>query len=248
MGEILKTVSLTKTFGRLRAVDDVDFVVEEGKLQSIIGPNGAGKSTFFKLITGEHKATRGRIIFLNQDITRLSQPAISHLGIAVAYQITHIFPMLTVFENVRVSAQSRKTTFNLWARAMDLRDLIEEAEKILHEIGLWGFRDEAAAYLSHGDRKSLEIGIALATKPKLLLLDEPTAGLSPTETRQTIELIKRIAPNLTIVLVEHKMRVIMEVSDDIAVLHHGHLLARGTPDEIRRNEDVRRVYLGGVKV
>ena len=213
MGEIIKTISLTKIFGRLRAVDDVDFVVEEGKLQSIIGPNGAGKSTFFKLITGEHKATSGQIIFLGRDITRLPQPAISHLGIAVAYQITHIFPMLTVSENVRVAAQSRKTTFNFWARAMDLGELIEEAENILHEIGLWSFKDEVAANLSHGDRKTLEIGIALATKPKLLLLDEPTAGLSPTETRQTIELIKRIAPNLTIVLVEHKSNTVPEPVD-----------------------------------
>jgi branched-chain amino acid transport system ATP-binding protein len=215
MSEILETVSLTKSFGGLVAVDEVNFSLQKGDLQSIIGPNGAGKSTFFRLISGEHRPTAGQITFDGKDITGLSQTAISHLGIAVAYQITNIFPMLSVFEE---------------------------------DIGLAESKDEIAGNLSHGDQKRLEIGIALATNPKLLLLDEPTAGLAPTETRQTIELIKKIARNLSIILVEHKMKVIMEVSDKITVLHYGQLLAQGSPDEIRANEDVRKVYLGGVKV
>ncbi len=248
MGEILKTINLTKNFGGLAAVHDVSFVVKEGDLQSIIGPNGAGKSTFFKLITGEIEPTKGRIIFFNKDITGLPQTVISHLGIAVAYQITNIFPMLTVFENVRVAVQSRKTTFNLWSNAISNKDFIEPTLGILEQVDLLDFRDEIAANLSHGHQKRLEIGIALATRPKLLLLDEPTAGLSPTETRQTIELIKKISQKLTIILVEHKMKVVMEVSDKITVLHYGQLLAQGTPDEIRNNEEVKRVYLGGVKV
>jgi branched-chain amino acid transport system ATP-binding protein len=248
MGEILKTSKLTKKFGGLIAVEEVDFSIQEGDLQSIIGPNGAGKSTFFKLITGELKPSSGEVIFLNQDITNLPQTKISHRGIAVAYQITNIFPMLTVFENVRVAAQSRKTTFNLWSKATSHQELSEQALQILELIGLAGFKDDIAANMSHGDRKRLEIGIALATRPKLLLLDEPTAGLSPTETRQTIELIKKIAQNLTIILVEHKMKVVMEVSDKITVLYYGRLLTQGTPDEIRTNKEVRRVYLGGVKV
>lgn len=248
MGEILKTINLTKNFGGLSAVVDVNFVVKKGDLQSIIGPNGAGKSTFFKLITGELEPTRGQIIFFNKDITSLPQTAISHLGIAVSYQITNIFPMLTVFENVRVAVQSRKTTFNLWSKAISHKEFVEQTRHILEQINLSDFKDEIAANLSHGHQKRLEIGIALATRPKLLLLDEPTAGLSPMETRQTIELIKKIAQDLTIILVEHKMKVVMEVSDRITVLHYGKLLAQGTPDEIRNNEEVRRVYLGGVKI
>jgi branched-chain amino acid transport system ATP-binding protein len=246
MGEILKTVNLTKNFGGLAAVQKVDFSIQEGDLQSIIGPNGAGKSTFFKLITGEIKASEGQILFMGQDITHLPQTAISHRGIAVSYQITNIFPMLSVLENVRVAAQSRKTTFNLWSKAFSHRELLYQSEGILELIGLADLKDETAANLSHGDRKRLEIGIALATKPKLLLLDEPTAGLSPPETRQTIELIKKISEGLTIILVEHKMKVVMEVSSKVTVLYYGSLLVQGTPDEIRNNEEVKRVYLGGV--
>jgi branched-chain amino acid transport system ATP-binding protein len=247
MSAILETVKLTKSFGGLVAVDGVNFAVQEGDLQSIIGPNGAGKSTFFRLISGEHQPTGGQILFEGKDITSKAQTTISHLGIAVAYQITNIFPMLTVLENVRVAAQSRQTTYNFWAHALSLRDVLDQTLQILEEIGLADFKDEIAANLSHGDQKRLEIGIALATKPKLLLLDEPTAGLAPTETRETIELIKKIAQNLTIILVEHKMKVIMEVSDKITVLHYGRLLAQGSPDEITANEEVRKVYLGGVK-
>jgi branched-chain amino acid transport system ATP-binding protein len=248
MAEVLKTNSLTKKFGGLTAVDTVSFTVREGDLQSIIGPNGAGKSTFFKLICGELKPTSGQILFDGKDITGLPQTTVSHLGIAVAYQITNIFPMLSVYENVRVAAQSRKTTFNFWSRAASHREIQDRTFRILEQIGLADKKDEIAANLSHGDQKRLEIGIALATQPKLLLLDEPTAGLAPAETRETIELIKKIAQNLTIILVEHKMKVVMEVSDKITVLHYGKLLAQGGPDEIRENEEVRRVYLGGVKI
>jgi branched-chain amino acid transport system ATP-binding protein len=247
MGEILRTVNLTKNFGGLAAVQNVNFSIEEGNLQSIIGPNGAGKSTFFKLISGEINPSSGQILFDSKDITSFPQTKISHLGIAVAYQITNIFPMLSVFENVRVAAQSRKTTFNLWSQALSHKELAEESRAILELIGLQDFQGETAANLSHGDRKRLEIGVALATKPKLLLLDEPTAGLSPPETRQTIDLIKKIAAGLTIILVEHKMKVVMEVSSKITVLYYGSLLVQGTPDDIRQNEEVRRVYLGGVK-
>ena len=248
MAEVLKTNSLTKNFGGLTAVDAVSFTVQKGDLQSIIGPNGAGKSTFFKLICGELKPTSGQILFDGKDITGLPQTTVSHLGIAVAYQITNIFPMLSVYENVRVAAQSRKTTFNFWTRADSHGEIRDRTFRILEQIGLADDKDEVAANLSHGDQKRLEIGIALATQPKLLLLDEPTAGLAPAETRQTIELIKKIAEDLTIILVEHKMKVVREVSDKITVLHYGKLLAQGGPDDIQGNEEVRRVYLGGVKI
>jgi len=244
--EILRTINLTKNFGGLAAVDGVNFAVQEGDLLSIIGPNGAGKSTFFKLITGEIKPSEGQILFFNNDITHLPQTAISRMGVAVAYQITNIFPRLSVFENVRVAVQSRKTTFNFWSQALS-QDLTGGTLDILEQIDLIDSRDEIAANLSHGDQKRLEIGIALATRPKLLLLDEPTAGLSPIETRQTIELIKKLSRKLTMILVEHKMKVVMEVSEKITVLHYGRLLTQGTPDEIRNNEEVKRVYLGGVK-
>ncbi len=244
MEPILQTFDLTKNFGGLCAVDEVNFELSKGDLQSIIGPNGAGKSTFFKLISGEIKPTQGKVVFDGKDITGMSQTSVSHRGIAVAYQITNIFPMLTVFENVRVAAQSRQTTFNFWNTALSYQEISKQAVSILEEIGLADFKGEIAANLSHGDQKRLEIGIALATKPKLLLLDEPTAGLSPTETRYTIELIKKISQDLTIILVEHKMTVVMEVSDKITVLHYGSVLAQGSPDDIRNNEEVRRVYLG----
>lgn len=248
MAEMLKTKSLTKRFGGLTAVDNVTFSVEKGDLQSIIGPNGAGKSTFFKLISGELVPTEGEIVFDGKDITDSNLTSVSHLGIAVAYQITNIFPMLSVFENVRVASQSRRTTFKFWTRALSDTEINDKALHILEDIGLAEKRTETAENLSHGDQKRLEIGIALATEPKLLLLDEPTAGLAPKETRSTIELIKKIAENLTIILVEHKMKVVMEVSSKITVLHYGRLLAQGNPDEIRANEEVRKVYLGGVKV
>ncbi|RJX32504.1 MAG: ABC transporter ATP-binding protein [Desulfarculus sp.] len=248
MEPMLTTIGLTKNFGGLTAVNNVNFSIYPGDAQSIIGPNGAGKSTFFKLISGEIKPSRGKIMFNGKDITKLPQTKVSHRGIAVAYQITNIFPLLTVFENVRVAAQSRKTTFNFWSKAESHSEISDQALHILEEIGLIQFRHDIAANLSHGDQKRLEIGIALATKPELLLLDEPTAGLSPTETRQTIELIKNISEHLTIILVEHKMTVVMEVSDKITVLHYGSLLAQGSPEDIRNNEEVRRVYLGGVKM
>jgi branched-chain amino acid transport system ATP-binding protein len=246
--EILKTIKLTKKFGGLTATNSIDFSIKEGARHSIIGPNGAGKSTFFKIIIGELRPSSGRVIFLNQDITGLPQTAISRLGIAVAYQIPSVFPQLTVFENVRVAAQSRKTTFNFWSRVRSHKEFIDQSFHVLESIGLSDLKDRKAANLSHGDRKRLEIGIALATQPKLLLLDEPTAGLSPTETRYIIELIKQISQDLTIILVEHKMKVVMEFSDTITVLYYGGILAQGTPDEICNNEEVRRVYLGGVKV
>lgn len=248
MGELLKTVGISKCFGGLVAVDRVDFSVLEGDTRSIIGPNGAGKSTFFKLIAGEHKATAGKVFFNGQDITRRSQASISHLGIAIAYQITSIFPMLTVHENTRVAAQSRESTFNFWSKSSALREITDRAEQALSAVGLVEMKSKVASSLSHGDRKRLEIGIALATDPKLLLLDEPTAGLAPKETRQIIDLIKKISNHVTIILVEHKMKVVMEVSDNITVLYYGRLLAQGSPEEISENEEVRRAYLGGVKI
>ena len=245
--EVLRTENLTKKFGGLTAVAKVDFHLEKNEVQSIIGPNGAGKSTLFKLINGELKPTQGRIWFNGEDITGLEQHVISHKGIATSYQITNIFPKLPTFENVRLAVQSRRTSYNCWSNAGNHKTINQKAEEILRKIGLWEKRDNLAANLSYGDQRHLEIGVALGTDPILLLMDEPTSGLSPVETRQTVALIKEIAKGLSVILVEHKMKVVMDLSDKITVLHEGEIIARGNPQEIRANERVRRVYLGGVK-
>jgi branched-chain amino acid transport system ATP-binding protein len=243
--EILRTQSLVKNFGGLRAVDGVDFCVAEGQLQSIIGPNGAGKSTFFKLISGELHPDRGKIWFRGEDITGLRQHVISHKGISVSYQLTNIFPKLTTLENIRVAGQSRKTAYNFWSRCEMLGELREKAESILEAVELIPKRNELACNLSHGEQRHLEMGIALATEPSLLLLDEPTAGMSPEDTEKTVQMIREIARGRSIILVEHKMKVVMNISDRITVLHDGKILAEGKPEEIRANARVQEVYLRG---
>jgi len=245
--DILRTEQLTKNFGGLTAVHQVNFVLEEGKLQSIIGPNGAGKSTFFKMISGEHIPSSGKIWFKGEDITGLPQHVISHRGIATSYQITNIFPRLSTFENVRIAAQSRKTSYNFWTRADRHDDINEKTIEILETVRLIDKKDILAANLSHGDQRHLEIAIALGTNPVILLLDEPTAGLNPAETMETMNLIKEIAKGLSVILVEHKMKVIMSISEKITVLHEGQVIANGKPEEIQENETVRKVYLGGKK-
>ena len=241
---ILRTEGLARNLGSLRAVDGVDFAVRAGELRSIIGPNGAGKSTFFKLISGELPPSGGRIVFKGRDITGQPQHAISQLGITKSYQITTIFPKLTVFENVRVAAQSRRTTFNFWQRAEALPGVAERVRDILEAVELAHKAHEPAANLGHGLQRHLEIGIALACEPELLLLDEPTAGMSPEETEHTMALIRQVARGRTVIVVEHKMKLVMNISDRITVLHQGQVLAEGTPAEIRANERVQQVYLG----
>jgi branched-chain amino acid transport system ATP-binding protein len=243
-GAILATEALTRNFGSLRAVDGVDFALRAGELRSIIGPNGAGKSTFFKLISGELPPNGGRIFFKGQDITGRPQHAISRLGITKSYQITTIFPRLTVFENVRVAAQSRRTTFNFWQRAEALPAVAERVREILEAVELTRKAHDLAANLGHGLQRHLEIGIALACEPELLLLDEPTAGMSPEETDHMMILIRQVARGRSVIVVEHKMKLVMNVSDRITVLHQGQVLAEGSPAEIRGNERVQQVYLG----
>ena len=241
---LLRTAKLSRSFGRLLAVDAVDFEVRQGELRSVIGPNGAGKSTFFKLIAGEMPPTAGRVFFDGEDITGRPHSAISRRGIAKSYQITTIFPQLTVFENVRVAAQCRRSVMNCWARADRMAGVAQTAHHILRLVELDTKADLLAAHLGHGLQRHLEVAIALACDPKLLLLDEPTAGMSPEETERTIALIKRISAGRTVILVEHKMKVVMTISDRITVLHQGAVLAEGTPGEIRENERVQQVYLG----
>jgi branched-chain amino acid transport system ATP-binding protein len=240
---ILRTQLLTVRFGGLAALNKVNFDVKRGEIRAIIGPNGAGKSTFFNCLTGILRPSAGRILFNREDITGLSPDRISRKGIARSYQITNILPNATTLENVRIAAQSRRHGWSMLTHYSAYRDIVEKAEAVLEEVGLRGKAQELAANLSHGEQRNLEIGIALATEPQLLCLDEPTAGMSAAETRETIELVRRIASNLTILVVEHDMQVVMELAQRITVFHYGGVLAEGTPAEIQRNSKVLEVYL-----
>src|SRR5579863_9732114 len=240
---ILATEDLAVRFGGLRALNNVNFAVAPGEIRAIIGPNGAGKSTFFNCLTGVQRPTSGRVLFNGEDITGLPPDRISQKGIARSYQITNILPNASVIENVRIAAQSRRHAWSMLSHHRAYRDLIDKAEAALHQVGLGDKPDELAANLSHGEQRNLEIGIALATEPRLLCLDEPTAGMSATETHETMELVRRIARNLTILIVEHDMQVVMELADRITVLDYGEILAEGTPAEIQQNPRVLEVYL-----
>ena len=246
-GVLLQTDRLTRSFGSLTAVNSVSLTVRRGELRSIIGPNGAGKTTFFRLVSGEMEPSSGRVVFKDADITGLPQHRVCRLGIAKSYQITNIFPHLSVLENVRVAVQGHARSFNFWSRADALAACRDRAAELLQTVSLARQADRLAAHLSHGEKRHLEIGIALASDPALLLLDEPTAGMSPEETDETMVLIRELARGRTVVLVEHKMKLVMRISDRITVLHQGQVLAEGTPEEIRSNAAVQRTYLGGAR-
>ena len=240
---LLRTEDLGIRFGGLAALNGVNFEVPRGEIRAVIGPNGAGKSTFFNCLTGVLRPSSGRILFNGEDITGLSPDRISRKGIARSYQITNILPNATTLENIRIAAQSRRHSWSLLTHYRAHRDIIEKAEAVLEAVGLGSKRDELAANLSHGEQRNLEIGVALATEPRLLCLDEPTAGMSAAETRDTMELVHRIAKDLTILVVEHDMQVVMELAQRITVLHYGEILAEGTPAEIQQNPRVLEVYL-----
>jgi branched-chain amino acid transport system ATP-binding protein len=230
-------------FGGLMALNGVDFEVQPGEIRAIIGPNGAGKSTFFNCLTGVVRPTSGRVLFDGQNITGLPPNRISQQGIARSYQITNILPNATTLENARIAAQSRRHAWSMLKHHADFHDLMDKANAVLEAVGLAAKADELAANLSHGEQRNLEIGIALATEPKLLCLDEPTAGMSAAETHDTMQLVRRIAKDLTILIVEHDMQVVMELAHRITVLHYGEILAEGTPAEIQQNPKVQEVYL-----
>jgi branched-chain amino acid transport system ATP-binding protein len=242
-GAVLRTEGLTVRFGGLTALDNVDFEIPRGEIRAIIGPNGAGKSTFFNCLTGVLRPSSGRILFNGENIAGLPSNRISQKGIARSYQITNILPNATTLENVRIAAQSRRHAWSMLTHHSDFPDLIEKAESALTSVGLIDKADELAANLSHGEQRNLEIGIALATEPQLLCLDEPTAGMSAAETHETMELVRRIAASHTILIVEHDMQVVMELAQRITVLHYGRVLAEGTPTDIQSNPRVQEVYL-----
>jgi branched-chain amino acid transport system ATP-binding protein len=221
----------------------VNLDVRRGEIRAVIGPNGAGKSTFFNCVTGVLRPTSGRILLNGNDITGQPPNQISRSGIARSYQITNILPNATALENVRIAAQSRKHGWNMFRHYTQFRDIIDKAEAVLASVGLAGKADELASNLSHGEQRNLEIGIALATEPQLLCLDEPTAGMSAAETQDIMQLVRKIAKDLTVLIVEHDMPLVMELADRITVLHYGQVLADGPPAEIQNNPRVQEVYL-----
>jgi branched-chain amino acid transport system ATP-binding protein len=245
---LLETQNLTKSFGALVAVSEANLQVEAGKVHSIIGPNGAGKTTLFNLLAGLFPPTSGTILFEGRDISALKLHERAKISIGRSYQVTSIFPELTVHENVRLAVQSKALRrVSLFKPAGRLTDITEKADRILEEMGIADYRNQIASTIPYGVQRSLDVGIALATDPKLLLLDEPTSGMSPEDTVKMIGLVERISQNYTIALIEHHMKVVMSISDMITVLSQGKVIAEGSPAEIQINEDVRRAYLGGGK-
>ena len=246
--EILETKNLTKAFGALTAVNGVSLAVEAGSLHSIIGPNGAGKTTLFNLLTGTFAPTSGQILLDQKDITGTPANRIAHLGLARSYQRTTVFPAFSLFDNVWVAAFATGKSWQglLHRKISSYSEVAERASQALRDVGLEQKSSQLAREISHGEQRQLELAITLAAAPRVLLLDEPAAGLSPEETRRMVALVRSLKGRYTIVLIEHKMDIIMSVSDRISVMHFGSVIAEGTPGEIQKNVEVRRAYLGGV--
>ncbi|PYO03042.1 MAG: ABC transporter ATP-binding protein [Candidatus Rokuibacteriota bacterium] len=242
---MLEVRDVRKAFDGFQAVAGVTLGVARGQIAAIIGPNGAGKTTFFNLITGHLRPDAGAVVLNGRDITGLPPHDVCRLGMGRSFQRTNIFPKLTVFQNVQAAFIShRGRGWSFFSRVEPLyRD---ETSAVLESIGLRDKADEVSGFLSHGNQKQLELGIALASEPDLLLLDEPTAGMSATETRETIRLIERVTRErgLTLLFTEHDMEVVFSIAQRISVLHQGRLIAEGAPAEVRNDPEVRRVYLG----
>ena len=245
---ILETERLTKSFGALAAVSDVSLRIEAGTLHSIIGPNGAGKTTLFNLLTGSLPPSSGTIVFDGRDITGTPAHRVPHLGLARSFQRTNVFPAFSLLDNVWVAAFACGPSWKglMWRRADRYPEVRARALAALTDVGLADKAGQPVCEISHGEQRQLELAIALAAAPRVLLLDEPAAGLSPEETRKLVALVRGLKGRYTIVLIEHKMDIIMSVSDRISVMHFGSLIAEGTPAEIQKNSEVRRAYLGGV--
>lgn len=247
MAPLLEVRELNKTFSGLRVIRDLSFSVEEGELTSIIGPNGAGKTTLFNLIVGRYRPDSGQVIYGGEAIQAKPIQYIANRGIARAFQRCNIFPLLTVFENVRVAVISKqRSSFAFLRNVASFGELKEEVFRILELIGMADKAYQTAGELAHGDQKLLDIGIALALQSKLLLLDEPMAGMSPEERRRMVKMIYQLWENfgVTLVFIEHDMDMVFSISQKIRVLSYGLLLAEGTPEEISKNEEVIAVYLG----
>jgi len=246
---ILETRNLRREFGALVAVADVSVKVQANTLHSIIGPNGAGKTTFFNLLSGNLKPTSGKVLFKGRDITNLPLHRTAHLGIGRSFQITNIFPNLTVFENIRLACQALgRDNFRMFRSHLRFKNYTERAWEVITQVGLGERAMALGRALPHGDQRKLELGMLLAPDPELLLLDEPTAGMAGEQVPELLKLIQQIQEtgNKTVMLVEHNMNVVMNVSDKITVMHQGQVLAEGTPAEITANKMVQSAYLGGL--
>lgn len=246
---IIETRDLSISFGGHKAVDSVSISVPENHFKSIIGPNGAGKTTFFNLLSGQLAATKGQIFFKGKEITKRSPTERTRLGIGRSFQITNVFPNLSVLENVRLAVQSQAgTRFQMLAHYKKYKEFEEKAEAWLELVLLQNKKEILARNLAHGEKRKLEIAMLLALNTEVLLLDEPTAGMSVEEVPAILEVIKKIkqARNRTIILIEHKMDMILDLSDSVMVLFNGRLLADGTPEDIMKNETVQSAYLGGL--
>lgn len=244
----LETQSISKEFGRLFAVQAVSLEIMRGDIHAIIGPNGAGKSTYFNLITGYHTATSGRVLFKGEDITDLPAYRRCKLGITRSFQITSIYPKFTVYESVLMGLLShRGITLNFFSNANKFFQ--EDVWRILEDVGLADQANVLGESISHGDKKRLELAVTVATEPEMLLLDEPTCGMSPEETEITMGLIKKLSSErgLTILFTEHDMAVVFGVAKRISVLHQGMLIEDGTPEKVRESKEVQKVYLGGTR-
>jgi len=245
MAAILEIRNLHRHFGGIAAINGLSLTLSENVLQSVIGPNGAGKTTLFNVITGRLHASSGQVFYKGQEITNKPPNEIVRLGISRTFQKSSIFPGHTVFENLRIARQAKLGgSRRIFSSKDRLKQVNEDTRLILERLRLADQAKTIASTLSHGDQRVMEIGIALAGSPRLLLLDEPTAGMSPRETERTAELIRNLAKELTVVLVEHDMEVVMSISDRISVMHQGLLIAEGPPAEIQSNELVREAYLG----
>jgi len=242
---LLNVEGLSKSFGALTAVRGVNFKVQEKEQVAIIGPNGAGKSTFFNLLTGYFPADSGKVLFNGEDLTRLSSDQIIRRGVGRSFQIVNIYPETSVFESIQMTLlAARRKSYNLFSSAEKMYR--EDTERILEAVGLVKLADVPGGSLSHGDKKRVEIGMVLALKPKLVLLDEPTAGMAPEERTATMALVKELAEKekLTMIFTEHDMSIVFAWAKRIAVMYQGSIIADGKPEEIKENPEVRKVYLG----
>ena len=244
-GTILEMIDLYKNFGDLMAINGFSLSIVRGKRHAIIGPNGAGKTTLFNLLSGRFKPTRGQILFNGRDITGMSPYRISRLGIARSFQIINVFPQLSVFENVHAVLMSKNhIRYDFLRNIKRWKKLTEETVSLLEQIGLLDKKEVPAGFLSYGEQRGLEVGLTIASDPEIILLDEPTAGMSMDETRQAIKLIDRVTKGKTLVIIEHDMEVIFSLADVITVMQYGNIVATGSPEEIRKNQKVKEAYLG----
>jgi branched-chain amino acid transport system ATP-binding protein len=241
----VELVDVYKAFGNTSIIRGVDLAIEPGTRQALIGPNGAGKSTLFNLITGKYPVNRGRIRLKGEDVTGLTPHEINRRGLSRSFQVTNIFPRLSVFENIRCSVLwSLGYRYSFWHRVSAARDARERAEQVLEQLNLTARRDVPAGVLSYAEQRALEIGITIAGGADVILLDEPTAGMSHSETEHVVQLIREVSRGKTLLMVEHDMSVVFNLADRIAVLVYGEVIAHDTPERIRANARVQEAYLG----